>query len=228
MGWLFSDDKLTSETPAQYFTREYTRATPTTRYTVRKASAVRGVVYAALRVENLVDGSYYTTALVILFKNSKKDGFGYKDMDESVGPCEVDCPVEIMDMLTPIEQMPQHLKTESAAEWRQRVAARRERRGAANKARASLEPGDVVVTPYPLSFGKRGEFSRFRLSYLRKRTPIFVPIDAEFYCRIRKLHIAAATIEKKTPPPSPPSAALSRPSAQIAAPVALSLFGFKS
>lgn len=45
--------------------------------------------------------------------------FGYKDMDETVGPCECDCPKSILDLLTPTDN-------EIANMWRERCYRRLE------------------------------------------------------------------------------------------------------
>ncbi len=104
MGWLFHNEKLRHETPVQYITREFSHESETTRATVLTAAAVRGTIYAAIRNENKTTGRAYVFCAVILFKNSERSGFGYKDMDESCGPCEVDCPDRIMRLLSPVAQ----------------------------------------------------------------------------------------------------------------------------
>ncbi len=92
MGWLFHNDKLRHQTPAEFFTQHLTLDSARNSATVIATATVRGTVYAAIRNLNKETGVGYVFCAVILFKNSDKDGFGYKDMDESVGPCEVDCP----------------------------------------------------------------------------------------------------------------------------------------
>lgn len=49
-----------------------------------------------------------------------KYGWGYKDVDETMGPCEINFPYTWLSILTPIE-------SEYANEWRARVKARGER-----------------------------------------------------------------------------------------------------
>ena len=103
MGWLFQHDPLAHETPADHFTREFTHESETTKATVLATATVHGTVYAAIRNPNKQTGYSYVFCAVILFKNSQRDGFGYKDIDETMGPCEVDCPDRIMRLLSPIE-----------------------------------------------------------------------------------------------------------------------------
>lgn len=54
--------------------------------------------------------------------------FGYKDMEESMGPCERDCPVSILNLLSPHDD-------EWALEWRTAC-----RENAAKKAAAKKNP----------------------------------------------------------------------------------------
>ena len=49
MGWLYQNQKLRHETPADYFKRELTVSNEHVSSTVLDAAAVRGTVYAAVR-----------------------------------------------------------------------------------------------------------------------------------------------------------------------------------
>jgi len=122
MGWLFHNEKLRHEAPVQYITREFSHESETAKATVLAAAAVRGTIYAAIRTENKTTGKTYVFCAVILFKNSERSGFGYKNMDESCGPCEVDCPDRILRLLSPVEEIP---GPGYAADWRARVATRK-------------------------------------------------------------------------------------------------------
>lgn len=67
--------------------------------------------------------------------------FGYKDMDESMGPVYYNCPARILDLLTePVN--------ETAREWRQRCRERLKRKERARQ----LRPGVVVRFRAPLHF----------------------------------------------------------------------------
>lgn len=62
-------------------------------YTVLKDSIVGNTWYAAVREEKSGD----VFAAVVLTEDGDKDyNFGYKDMDETVGPIECDCPKSIL------------------------------------------------------------------------------------------------------------------------------------
>jgi hypothetical protein len=85
-------------------------------------------------------------ALVCLLRNVPRalDGynFGYKDMDESMGPCEARCPKTILDLLTPTTH-------EYALEWRKRCQERIDKRKNAPK----VHKGDLIKFAKPLTFG---------------------------------------------------------------------------
>ena len=162
------------------------------------AAAVGGTVYAAIRNRNEAEGTDYVFCAVILFKNSKRDGFGYKDMCESMGPYEVDCPDPIMRLLSPVEQIP---SPGYSADWRLRVAAAKDRRRATKRMTAQLKPGVTIRLAHEMTFAKSGVVATdFQLRYFRKRTPVFEPVGVPgFFCRLHRQTLATATI---VPPPT--------------------------
>lgn len=110
-----------------------------------KVSAVGSTVYAA--VERIKpDGERYVFAAVFLTHVNNKDyfNFSYKDMDESCFPREVDCPVSILNLLTPTDH-------KYAVEWR---AACRENAAKKNEKRkdpdalSNLPFGSIIEMPY--------------------------------------------------------------------------------
>lgn len=66
---------------------------------------------------------------------SDGDGWCYKDLSESVGPAEVNCPLSYLEEV----DMPEG---ESAANWREAVRAYHEKGKAARELVNSLKPGD--------------------------------------------------------------------------------------
>ena len=65
------------------------------------------VYYAATQVmTNGRGGEIFAIVCLVRWNPRAKDGyiFGYKDMDESMGPCETDCPASILDLLTPTDK----------------------------------------------------------------------------------------------------------------------------
>jgi hypothetical protein len=194
MGWFYPNDKLRHQTPAQYITRELTGEGPTGRATVLATATVRNTIYAAIRNEDKASGKSYVFAAVILFRNTKRDGFGYKQMDEGMGPCEVDCPARIMRLLSPVEDLP---SPGYAADWRAKVEAARTERRKMTARRQRLTPGCIVRLTHPAVFKSLGfEDDTFTLLEIRKRTPIFAPVSRPWArCRLRKASLAGASIE---------------------------------
>jgi len=123
------------------------------------------VWYAAAEV--IQDGEVqYVIALVCLVKwnPGAKDGyvFGYKDMEESMGPCEAGCPGRILRLLSPTAK-------EHALDWRRRCLIRLRMHG------RKVEDGMRLRFPRAISFGdghsgtefivvKKGERVTFRNS----------------------------------------------------------------
>ena len=60
-------------------------------------------------------------------------------LDESMGPCEDNCPAHILDLLTPTDK-------EYALDWRRRCRANLERRA------RKIEDGDRIKLAAPLTF----------------------------------------------------------------------------
>lgn len=81
------------------------------RYKVLKSSMVGATYYAA--IEYYKDGKRVVFAAVVLTSvdNNSYFNFNYKDLDETMGPCERKCPVSILRLLSPTE-------SEYAIEWR--------------------------------------------------------------------------------------------------------------
>ena len=72
--------------------------------------------------------------VILLFKLSRGsgDGWGYKDVSESMGPCAVSCPLKFLDMVPKIPN-------DYAAEWRPHVRAYWKRRKARAAERRELK-----------------------------------------------------------------------------------------
>lgn len=111
-----------------------------------KSAMVGSTYYAAVRTSRTGESDKVWAAVFLTSGRSKWDGsiWGYKDMDESCGPCESKCPVSILDLLTPTD-------CQWANEWRQRcrdyAATAKERRKLGDKA---------VFTPTGVSVCTKG------------------------------------------------------------------------
>lgn len=75
----------------------------------------------------------YVFAGVCLTRLDSKEGynFGYKDMDESMGPCQCECPVSILDLLSPTDD-------EYTIEWREACRENAKKKAADRKDTNSL------------------------------------------------------------------------------------------
>ena len=110
-----------------------------------KISAVGSTVYAA--VERIrPDGDRYVFGAVFLTHTDMGEyfNFSYKDMDETCGPCERECPVSILNLLTPTENV-------YANEWREACRENAKKRAEKKKdpnALGNLPFGSIIEMPY--------------------------------------------------------------------------------
>ena len=98
--------------------------------------------YAAAQVMvDGVGGDVFAIVCKVIWNPKSKTGehFGYKDMDESMGPCEDNCPAHILDLLTSTDK-------EHALDWRRRCRANLERRA------RKIEDGDRIKLASALTF----------------------------------------------------------------------------
>ena len=72
-----------------------------------------------------------------LLQSAQGDGWGYKDLDETAGPCVVDCPLAYLDA-------PHAEPVGFAAQWRERVRAYHLGRQAMHQAKPRPAPGAWV------------------------------------------------------------------------------------
>ena len=156
------------------------------------APSLADTVYMAVKVTEKTTGNSYVLAAVILISNTREHGFGYKDMDECMGPCECACPGHIMRLLSPIADIPNQ---GYAADWRARVAARKKSAAELRTKRASLQPGSIVTLEREVSFRDGTTAAAFRMRFVRRKTPVFEPLNRPgFLCRLSTASLAAATI----------------------------------
>ncbi len=190
MGWLYKRDPI--DDPVAYLTRRYNGENERRISRVLAAARVAGTVYMAVRTTEKATGTSYVFAAVILISNTRRHGFGYKDMDESMGPYECACPDRIMRLLSPLADIP---NPSYAADWRARVAAHRHAAAALRAKRKSLQPGSIVTLPQPVGFRDGTTADAFRVRGFRGTTPIFEPLDRPgLSCRLRAASLAAADI----------------------------------
>jgi len=108
-------------------------------------------------------------ALVFLLQYRRDDyDFCYKDMDESMGPCECDCPERILNLLTaePVGY---------AKEWRERCWARL-------RMRRRILSGEKFSLALPLKFSD----GVYRQNFVHEKSNKFKCLDTGVIVSIRK------------------------------------------
>ncbi|WP_230771748.1 DUF6927 domain-containing protein [Sphingomonas sp. Leaf4] len=126
MGWLFMSVGAMKghDSPKAYLDDQFTyqRDTPEGSTGLRVlASAVVGVRTYYAAVQATVNGEGREIFAVVCLvrwnpRNAQGEHFGYKDLDETMGPFEDECPERIMKLLSPTDN-------ESALQWRRRCLA---------------------------------------------------------------------------------------------------------
>ena len=158
MGWLYMQSLNGHTGPRQYLDAQFTYQHPTVTSRVLRSSLVKMRVYYAA-VEHVLAPTgtreVWGAVCLVAYNPRDRDGyiFGYKDMSENCGPCECDCPVPILDLLTPTDHA-------YAQEWR----ARCRDNAAASRARSSKptpRAGQTIIFDSPLSFSNGQHLDRF-------------------------------------------------------------------
>ncbi len=119
----------------------------------------------------------YVFAAVVLTRRGGGE-WCYKDMEESMGPCEAMAPKKLLDLLSETDR-------EYAVSWRERC-----RKNAA-LVRRKVNHGDVVRFEQPLTFGDGIERQTFkvikeRFAGYRRATTCFECVDTGTTCRISR------------------------------------------
>ena len=119
-------------------------------------------------------GSYTFAAVFLTSREAGK--WGYKDMDETMGPNEAQAPIKLIDLLSPTT-------SQWARDWRQSC------RDNAALASRTLKPGDVIRLSEPLRFTDGSERQTFHVSIERypgrkRSTTVFTCTETGAACRI--------------------------------------------
>jgi len=126
MGWLYMKSLKGHATPQAYLDNQFTfEGTEGRSKVLRSEVAWDGHYYAAVEQISAATAERHVLAIICLVKYNPDahDGyiFGYKDMSERMGPYQIECPTDILDLLTPTT-------SEYANNWRaecRALAARR-------------------------------------------------------------------------------------------------------
>ena len=186
MGWLFMKSLGGHSGPRQYLDAQFTYQHPeVTSKVLRSALVHRRVYYAAVEHFRHATDEREVWAAVCLVKYNPRDSegyiFGYKDMTESMGPCEAECPESILDLLTPTDN---HYAREWRARCRENAAARR-----ALLSRPSPRPGQFIVFEQPMLFSDGCRLDRFEVvgHPNRRRSLLFRAPDSGALYRISNI-----------------------------------------
>lgn len=157
MGWTYFD-KPAGEKTADYIKRTLTWEHGGVKNTCLDVAIVKlRTAYAAVETVR-PDGTREVWASVWLldYPRNYRFNFGYKDMDESMGPCEDECPERILKLLTPTDH-------EYAQKWRARCWENIKRRTAKPK----VTDGCTLRFAAPFTFTDGHKADTF--TYYRKR-----------------------------------------------------------
>ena len=179
MGWLFMSRHHMRgfHSPKAYLDDQLTSAPDPARgrtqgYRVLKSVWSGSEYYAA--IEYYDDAGHVEPAFAVIClvrwnpKSASGEHFGYKDMDESAGPCEANCPASVLDLLGPP-------RNEYAAEWRQRCRQR-----LSLLRRPKPEVGDLLIFAEDIHFGDVHSGRRFRMIDHGRRA-LFRGVDGGLY-----------------------------------------------
>jgi len=121
MGWTFLPRPPNVR---QYLQKMLTWETERSRNTCLDIAMKLNVAYAAVERVEKETGERVVWAAVIAMRYIRGDelyNWGYKDMEEQMGPVQAECPERILDLLTPTDH-------EYAIDWRKRCRRAAERR----------------------------------------------------------------------------------------------------
>lgn len=146
------------------------------RCSVAKSTMVGSTYYAALNYKK-ANESPEVVGMVCLTRTVEGAFFGYKDMMETCGPNYYDCPLSILNLLTPTE-------SEWANEWREKCRQNNEQQKAKRKhARAlhDLPDGSVIsfLCPAGMKTHEEGEPVCLTKRYYGRKYPKW--IEGKYY-----------------------------------------------
>ena len=198
MGWLYMKSLKGHSGPRQYLDAQFTwERADTISKVLRSALVGMRVYYAA--VEHILSATdareVWAAVCLVQYNPRDREGyiFGYKDIEESMGPHECDCPETILDLLTPTDRP-------YAQQWRARcraAAAARRARAAKPKPRV----GQVIVFDEPLAFSDGRSFERLEVvaNTRSHRTVLFRAPGSS--CLYRIPNIKSRSYRLVEPPP---------------------------
>lgn len=192
MGWTYTWAYHGSGV-RNYLDRQFECDNEHGRWEIIKSALVRmRTYYAACRWTNKKTGRVKTFAIVALVNYNPRDKegltLGWKEMDESMGPCEAECPLAILDLLDPPDE------DSHAKDWRERVRAYHAKR------KARPKPGDIVVFKEALTFTDGSSGRRFRCERVGHRRRAWRNLETGGLCRISRIEQRDFVVETEPAP----------------------------
>jgi len=116
MGWLFHTTDYGRKAFIEERTTKYNQETETSKWECLAHSVKSNHLWKVIRYTNKSTNEVKTFVALDLIAKERNGGWGYKDMDESAGPCHYDCPLKFLAMSDePTEEQ------KWAFEWRKKV-----------------------------------------------------------------------------------------------------------
>jgi hypothetical protein len=196
MGWLFMSRHAMGghETPKAYLDAQFTYARDrldggSDGLRILDSALVVGLTtyYAAAQVtRDGKGGEVFAVVCLIRWNPRNRNGehFGYKDIDETMGPSEDDCPERILRLLTSSDN-------EYALQWRRRCLANLRLRA------RKLTEGMRIRLAAPLSFTDGHEGTDFT-AVKHRRGIAFRPVDGSGLYHIRGVRTLAWEVLPRT------------------------------
>ncbi|NNM77994.1 hypothetical protein HJG53_13890 [Sphingomonas sp. ID1715] len=117
MGWLFMESTGRFDSPQHYLDDQFTFRSERQQARVLRSEVVGQTYYAAVELTRAESVEVIGLVCLLDFNPAVPTGsWGYKDMDEAMGPNEAACPARILDLLTPTT-------APYAIAWRERCRA---------------------------------------------------------------------------------------------------------
>lgn len=157
MGWCFTEVNFDRFSPTGFKPKDVvedlaTWENPDRKQKVLLSAQKFNVIYSALEVFNKLTNETTVEAMVTLIRmhpNAKHENFGWKCIGERAGPVEDKCPKDILELLTPTQNV-------EAIKWRERCWENIKKREA-----IKLATGDIIEFKSPVKFTNGLVESRF-------------------------------------------------------------------
>lgn len=167
MGWTFTH-KPNGMTVKEFFQKEYMSCTIHDCKVVNRTTA-----YMAVSSNKKPEQVFAVVCLLAYRPKDYNFNFGYKDMDETCGPCEATCPISVLDKLTTTDN-------EYAKKWRERAWENVNRKLLAPK----LKKGAVLKLKKEIRFSDGVSRQHFLIKSVR---PLRLEATNGTICRITNL-----------------------------------------